>query len=105
RKFLLSGEKYDEKKISDATIRAADCYFMNRSFVQAAELYSKSIALNKMDVDYALYQMALCDGLNKAYDKKVEALLRIEKEFPQSNYLGATLNELADTYFRNLKDL
>lgn len=102
RKFLLSKNKYPENKIIDATLRTADCYFMSRDFVQAADYYGKGIGFNRQDVDYALYQKALCDGLNKKYDQKIESLKRIEKQFPASDYLCAALNQIADTYYRNL---
>lgn len=104
RKFLLTKNEYDEKKIADANIRAADCYFMNRDFAQASEYYKKAIDLNKLDVDYCLYQKALGDGLTKRYEDKIAELKKIESKYPKSNYLSAALNEIADTYFKNLKD-
>ncbi|MCE3260312.1 MAG: hypothetical protein K0S12_1953, partial [Bacteroidetes bacterium] len=104
RKFLLTKNVYDENKIVDANIRTADCYFMNTDYIQAADYYKKAIDANKLDVDYALYQKALCDGLSKKYNEKISELKKIESRFPKSNYLSAALNEIADTYYRNLKD-
>ena len=104
RKFLLSTNKYDENKITDANIRAADCYFMNRDFAQASDYYKRAIAMNKLDVDYSLYQKALCDGLNRNYNEKIAELKKIETKYPSSNYMVASLNEMADTYYNNLKD-
>ncbi len=104
RKFLLTKNKYEEKKIADATIRIADCYFMTRDFLQGSEYYETAIALNKLDVDYCLFQKALCDGLNKNYKEKISELKKIETRFPASNYLSASLNQIADTYLKNLKD-
>lgn len=104
RKFLLTKNKYDENKIADAKIRTADAYFMNRDFLQASAYYKEAISMNKMDVDYALYQKALCDGLSKNYNAKIEELKKIESRYPQSMYLGAALNEMADTYYNNLRD-
>lgn len=104
RKFLLSREQYEQDKIVDATIRTADCYFMNRDFMQAGDYYKKAIGFNKMDVDYALYQKALSDGLNKNYADKIAGLRKIETQYPKSNYLSAALNQLADTYFNNLHE-
>lgn len=104
RKFLLTKNKYEETKIADATIRVADCYFMNRDFLQGSDYYEIAIGLNKLDVDYCLFQKALCDGLNKNYKEKINELKRIEKDFPASNYLSASLNQIADTYLKNLKD-
>ena len=94
---------FDYKSI-DAIIRAADSYFMNRDFIQAAEFYKIAIKYKKLDVDYALYQKALCDGLNKNYQEKIIELKTIESEFTTSNYLASALNQIADTYYRNLKD-
>jgi TolA-binding protein len=102
RKFLLTRNAYDEKKIIDASIRTADTYFMNRDFAQAAEYYKTAIAQNKLDVDYALYQKALCDGLNRNYNDKINELKKIESRYPGSAYMSAALNELADTYYNNL---
>lgn len=104
RKFLLSKNKYPENKIADANIRAADCYFMNLDFTQASEMYKTAITLNKLDVDYALYQKALCDGLRKDYSTKISELKKIETRYPMSNNMGAALNQIADTYYKNLKE-
>jgi len=104
RKFLLSKSKEDENKTVDATIRVADCYFMNNDYLQASEYYKTAIDANKMDVDYSLYQKALCDGLNKKHSEKINELKKIESRYPASNYLSAALNEIADTYYNNLKE-
>lgn len=104
RKFLLSNNKQDENKINDANIRVADCYFMNKDYLQAADYYKKVIETGKSDIDYSLYQKGLCDGLNKKYEDKISELKKIETRYPASNYLSASLNELADTYLQNLKD-
>jgi TolA-binding protein len=105
RKFLMTGAKDDENKVVDANIRTADCYFMNRDFAQASDYYRAAIGMNKLDVDYSLYQKALCDGLNKNYSEKLASLKRIEKDYPRSPYLIAALNEIAETYYNNVKDL
>jgi TolA-binding protein len=104
RKFLLTKEVFDENKITDAYIRVGDSYFMNRDFAQASDNYKIAIAKNKLDVDYCLYQKALCDGLNKNFTEKVSELKKIESRYPGSNYLSAALNEIADTYYNNIKD-
>ncbi|MDO9000299.1 tetratricopeptide repeat protein [Sediminibacterium sp.] len=104
RKFLLTKNTYDEKKITDAYIRVGDSYFMNRDFAQASDNYKIAIAQNKFDVDYCLYQKALCDGLSKNFTTKIDELKKIETRYPESNYLSAALNEIADTYYNNLKD-
>ncbi len=104
RKFLLTKVQYNENKITDAHIRVGDSYFMNRDFAQASDNYKIAIAKNKLDVDYCLYQKALCDGLNKNYTEKIAELKKIETRYPGSNYLSAALNEIAETYYNNVKD-
>jgi len=104
RKFLLDKAKQDEKKVNDANIRVADCYFMNNDYLQAAEWYKTAIADNKMDVDYSLFQKAMCDGLSKKYKEKIDELKKIESRYPASNFLAAAMNEIAETYINNLKD-
>ena len=104
RKFLLSTADLDKNKIVDATLRTADTYFMNRDFVQASDYYKKAIGYNKLDIDYSLYQKALCDGLTKNYQEKIAGLKKIESSYPNSIYLSTALNQIADTYFNNLQD-
>ncbi len=104
RKFLLTKEKQDETKVNDANIRIADSYFMNNDYLQAGDYYKLVVDANKMDIDYSLFQKGLCDGLTKKFNDKIDALKKIESRYPASNYLSAALNEIADTYFQNLKD-
>lgn len=102
RKFLLTKNGYDVRKIADANVRAADCYFMTGNYSQAAEFYETAIALNKIDVDYCMYQKALCSGLLKNNQEKVNDLKMIESKYPHSNYVAASIFEIADTYSKEL---
>ena len=89
----------DFNKIADANVRTADTYFMNRDFNQAAEYYETAIALNKVDVDYSYYQKALCNGLLKNFQEKINDLKYIESHFPASNYLSAAISNLFSFLF------
>lgn len=110
RKFLLTKNKYDAKKIADANIRTADSYFMNATkadpskYSQAAEYYETAIALNQLDVDYCIYQKALCSGLLKNNKEKINDLKSLVEKYPKSNYLSASLFEMAETYKKDLND-
>lgn len=104
RKYLLAKNNDDLLKIADANVRAADCYFMNGDYTQAADYYETAIALNKVDVDYSYYQKGLCDGLQRNYQEKVNDLKYIESHFPGSHYFTAALFEIAETYKEDLKD-
>jgi TolA-binding protein len=110
RKFLLTKNKYDVKKIADANIRTADSYFMNATkadpskYSQAAEYYETAIALNQMDVDYCIYQKALCSGLLKNNKEKINDLNLLVSKYPKSNYTASAIFEMAETYRKDLND-
>ncbi len=104
RKFLLSKNVYDSKKIADANIRTADSYFMDNVYLQAADYYETAIALGQFDVDYCMYQKALCSGLLNNNQEKINDLKSLVAKYPKSNYLAASLFELAETYSKDLND-
>ena len=98
RKFLLNKTNLDPSKAADANLRTADCYFMNKTYNSAAEYYETAIALNKNDVDYAMYQKALCDGLQKNYKEKINDLNALQQKYPSSNYVVSSTYETAESY-------
>lgn len=104
RKFLLTKNSYDAKKIADANIRTADSYFMNNVYLQAADYYETGIALNQLDVDYCMYQKALCSGLLKNNLEKINDLKALVTKYPKSNYLSSSIFEIAETYSKDLGD-
>jgi TolA-binding protein len=104
RKYLLSKNLTDLNKKADANLRAADCYFMNNTFPQAADHYQEAINLNKLDVDYAYYQKGMCLGVMKKYKEKITDMQIIETKYPGSVYMAKAMNEIADTYYENLQD-
>ncbi len=104
RKFLLSKNAYDAKKIADANIRTADSYFMNNVYPQAADYYETAIALNLLDVDYCIYQKALCSGLLKNNLEKINDLKQLITKYPNSNYVASAVYNIAETYNNDLGD-
>ena len=104
RKFLLTKNQYDAKKIADANVRTADSYFMNNVYPQAADYYETAIALNQIDVDYCIYQKALCSGLLKNNNEKINDLKLLASKYPKSNYIAASVFETAETYSKDLND-
>ncbi len=104
RKFLLTKNQYDAKKIADANVRTADSYFMNNVYPQAADYYETAIALNQIDVDYCIYQKALCSGLLKNNNEKINDLKLLAIKYPKSNYIAASVFETAETYSKDLND-
>ncbi|MGZ4066041.1 MAG: tetratricopeptide repeat protein [Bacteroidia bacterium] len=98
RKYLMSKNLPDAMKAADANVRTADCYFMTKTFNSASDYYETAIALNKVDVDYSIYQKALCNGLLKNYKEKINDLAQLQKQFPSSPYIVSSVFETAESY-------
>ncbi len=98
RKYLMSKKLDDPLKAADANVRTADCYFMQKNFNSAADYYETAVALNKIDVDYSLYQKALCNGLLKNYKEKISDLQALQKQYPSSPYVASSVFETAESY-------
>ncbi len=77
---------------------------MTNVYPQAADYYETAIALNQLDVDYCIYQKALCSGLLKNNQEKINDLKLLASKYPKSNYLAASIFEMAETYSKDLND-
>ena len=84
--------------VADACLRTADCMFYRRQYDQAKEYYSMAINLNRTIGDYALYQTALVNGLQRNYTGKIQELERLVNGYPESPYLASALYEEGRSY-------
>jgi TolA-binding protein len=84
--------------IPDAYLRAADCQFKQRAYLDAKENYEMAIAKKHSESDYATYQKAMVEGLlNKPYGK-LTSLEELRDNYPNSDYADDALLALGDTY-------
>jgi len=84
---------------AEAKLRLADSYFMTNDYERAAELYETIYKLNYNDSNiYAAYQSAIAYGLQSRQDKKIEMLLEIVEQHPNSSYMDQAMYELGRTY-------
>jgi len=100
RKFLNLENDLRSEKVADANNRLGDCYFLNRDYAQAISSYDRSLRLNLYDADYALFQKALCLGLQRDNQAKISALQLLVQNYPKSSYQDDALFELGRTYER-----
>lgn len=96
---FLKGNDKDQKTVTDATIRLADSYFVNKSYGNALENYNKIIASKSTGEDYALFQRGMIQGLENQNDAKINTMQSLLKQFPNSNYADDAGFETAYTYF------
>lgn len=98
RKYVDFTKNTDSLRISDAYIRIGDCYFINKDYYISLEFYEKAIEYGKRDVDYALYQYAMAQGVLRKPEKQIELLKQLTDEYPNSNYLDAAQYQLGKTF-------
>ena len=56
-------EGKNRKFYHDAMIRLADCYYVSKEYSQALSYYTKAVSISKTDMDYALYQSGVIEGI------------------------------------------
>ena len=98
KKFTAEAKNATPRIINDAYNRTGDCYFMNKDFANAIENYDKSLQMNLVDADYALYQKALAQGATSKLETKASSMMSLIEKYPKSNYRVSAIYELANTY-------
>jgi TolA-binding protein len=104
RKFISGKTNEKESIVSDAYLRAGDCYFIDHNYTSALEYYDKAIDLKVTDVDYAMYQKSLALGVIGKFNTKITTLNDMITAYPKSQYVNDALFEIANTYFIALED-
>ncbi len=84
--------------LADAYSRAADCHYYRSDFSGAADLYDRAYQLNPDAGDYALYQQAIMQGLQRDHKGKIARLDRLAELFPSSGLIPAAMLEKAESY-------
>ena len=80
---------------ADALNRIGDCYFSQREFVSAEKYYAQVIAVGASGTDYAMFQRGYALGLLKRYNDKINALEKLVKSYPKSEFADDALYEIA----------
>lgn len=97
RKFLNLEADLRSERVADANNRLGDCYYLSRDYQQAIAYYDKSLRMSIYDADYSLYQKAFCQGLQRDYQSKLNALQSLIQLYPNSSYQDDALYELGRT--------
>lgn len=83
----------------DALIRLADAHFIQKQYSNAETYYDVVIKNNFNGTDYALYQLALIDGLKGNYNDKIAKMLALVARFPNSAFADQALFQTGNTQF------
>lgn len=97
--FIQMSPAQDDK-LADAYNRLGDCNYINRDFASSKSNYDKALGLNKYDADYALFQKAMSEGVQRQPQQKISSLKELLSQYPTSAYADDALYELGRTYER-----
>ncbi len=97
RKFVQSTKSKDPVMQNDACLRTGDCFFISKKYTEAQDYYSKVINAKGFDSDYAYYQIALAQGVQKKFSEKNTTLKTLVTKFPKSPYTDDAWYEMALT--------
>lgn len=88
---------------ADAFLRSADCYFMQKKYSKAQQMYDQVIAGNLQGADYALFQKAIIAGAGGQYNQKITLLQSVAAKYPSSVMVPDANMEVANTWLANEK--
>lgn len=103
KKFVNGAKNKRTNKIADAFNRIGDYYFLNTNYTKALENYQQSYGMKIYEADYALSQIAFCQGLQRNQQGKISTLEKLLADFPESDYEDDALYELGRAYERTGK--
>lgn len=98
--YLDKNNSSEDQKVADAFNRLGDSYFVTRDYRNAIKSYERAFGLKQYDADYALFQKAICLGLQRDQDQKISNLRTLVQTFPNSGLLDDALYELGRSYER-----
>jgi tetratricopeptide (TPR) repeat protein len=94
----IESEKIKSEIIGDATLRAGDCHFKAKKYDAALQYYNEALSQKYNGYEYALYQKAIIQGLNKQPVEKIVSLEKLVKNHPNSQFIDEALFQLGITY-------
>ena len=94
KKYVANMQGKRTPKLADAYNRIGDYYFLNTQYAQAVESYQQTYNMKMHEADYALLQIAFCQGLQRKQSEKINSLNGLLSDFPESEHRDDALYEL-----------
>ncbi len=103
RSYLEANPDDAPKRVHDAELRTADCFYAKKEFDRAVTYYDRCLDRtddNKGSIDYILFQRAMSKSLTdspEALAEQIDGLDKLLDEFPKSRFVVDALYESART--------
>jgi TolA-binding protein len=98
QKYITNEKNTSLASYNDALNRLGDCYFNARDFSNAEKYYSQAALKKDGSSDYAAFQKAFVQGLQKNYSGKITALEKLIADYPNSDYVDDAMYEMGRSY-------
>lgn len=98
RQYIDLESNQNAPALADTYNRIGDCLYQNRQFAQAEENYTRAAQLQPSAGDYSIYQKGFLLGLQKDYRRKINAMDRLIRDYPESQYVDDALFEKGRSY-------
>ncbi|WP_299103030.1 tetratricopeptide repeat protein [uncultured Winogradskyella sp.] len=98
-KFIIANAS-DLLRKNDAYLRLADGYFVSSNYNDAISAYKKAIQINKIESDYAAFQIAMSQGYLGKGSSKISELKSFINDYPKSALRDDAMYELANSYVK-----
>lgn len=98
REYVKNADKENKGLINDAYLRLGDSYFIQKNYNKAVEFYGEAQKVGLKDVDYAILQSAISQGVLGDYNAKASQLEKLVNKKKSSVYTDDGLFELGETY-------
>lgn len=97
QRYLKLG-KGDKRLIADTYLRLGDCAFAQYAHQQALTEYQNALDHHTVSPDYALYQMAMAQGVLNKDPEKIKTLDKLMTDYPGSGFFSSALFEQGRTF-------
>ena len=104
KRFVQDKRIKDNRSLSDAYIRSADCYLMSKNFSEAIRNYDEALQLRAASPEYVYIQKAMAMGARGDLKQKVQSLQQIIDRYPQSSYSDQARYEIGNAYLLQKED-
>lgn len=87
----------DQRALADANNRAGDCLYYLGRLDDASRRYAAAYDLHPGSGDYAIYQLAVVEGMRGNHADKIDRLNRLMTDFPTTGLVPSALLEKAES--------
>lgn len=100
RRFAGAATPDQKREAGDALNRTGDCFYAKTDYYSAADFYGRAIDNGTANVEYAMLQKGICQGLINKDIQKIKTLQDLAADYPQSDYADDALFEMAQSYVK-----